>query len=164
MKRTYRSFTRLAFSCLLAVALNPLCNLPAQAQAQVIHDHEVFALNFVDFSACSGEFIHFTGAVIFRSTTTIDAQGILHVRFTANDASVRGIGMTSGTIYRRVGATHQSIREDGGAPVNGTFTNSYSFIGQGQTANQILVENGHFTVNAQGQLTVDFVNSRLTCR
>ncbi|MBI1760640.1 MAG: hypothetical protein HYR56_04305 [Acidobacteria bacterium] len=165
MNRTSkRVFSGLALVLLTLAAMpNPLATPSAHAQAQVIHAQVSVPVNDILFSTCAGEAIHFTGSYHLRSATTVSANGNFHTGFTANDSDIVGVGLMSGNLYRRVGATHAISNINGPPPLSLTFTNSLNFIGQGQAPNQLLIQNGHITVNANGQLEVFFDHTQLEC-
>jgi len=125
----------------------------------------VFRENFhlpVDFTApsvCAGEELHFTGTFHWNSVTVIDAQGGFHSVFVANDHNLVGIGLTTGIMYHEVGAFTEVFNFRGTGPGGEyTFTATLNFIGQGPGNNAINRANFHFTVNANGITTVEFLN------
>jgi hypothetical protein len=148
----------------LAATLAPLTAFQARAQAVVFHDQFEVPVDEIVYSDCAGEDIHFTGSFHVASHTTVDANGIAHVHITANDHNVSGVGLSSGTKYRRVGATNQTYKFDGSLPLNVSVTNSFNFIGQGANNNFLLISSFHFTINANGEMTGFVDNFRLECR
>jgi len=137
---------------LLTVTVGVVGAAPALAQATVFHDNIDIPFEVVLASPC-GESVHFTGAFHVETHTVDDANGGAHTQVTANDHKVSGVGVSSGLKYRRVGATVNSFNTNGSLPFEATFTNSFSFIGQGATNNTLLFETFHITVNANGELT-----------
>ena len=94
----------------------------------------------------------------------MDTNGTLHDQLTANDHNVTGVGLSSGTVYHRVGATVVIDNISGPAPLESTFTNSFNFISQGAASNTLLLETFHITINANGSVTAFVDNFRLECR
>ncbi len=163
MNRTSkRIFTSLALALLtLAATLNPFS---ARAQSQVIHGANEVDNSGVVFSPCAGEEIQFTGSYHVAFTLVTDAQGVTHYQLTANDHDFRGVGLTSGKRYRRVGATHNSYRDTGTGPFVLTITDSFHFIGQGAGNNTLLSGTYHITINANGQMTASVDRFSVVCR
>lgn len=134
------------------------------AAANVLHDNFVVPVDEIAFNPCAGEDIHFTGAFHVETHLVIDAKGGIHSQFTANDYNLRGVGLTSGNRYRRVGATTDSFNASGPPPLEETFTNTFNFIGQGPGNNFLAHQVFHITINANGVVTVIFDKLRIECR
>jgi hypothetical protein len=129
----------------------------AVGQTSVVVDDTVF-------SDCAGEDIHFTGEYHVEIHTVTDGKGGLHGQVTANDHNLTGVGMTSGTKYRRVGTTVDRFNVSGPPPLVETFTNSFNLIGQGSKNNTILIETFHVTVSANGDVTASVDKARIECK
>ena len=108
----------------------------------------------------------------------VDLSGPLHTLFSftvnANSASgyfhfqpqgITGTGETTGLKYQATGITEQSFS---GSLQNGqlalTFVNNFNIIGQGPGNNFLVHETLHFTINADGTLTVSFDNLTVDCK
>jgi hypothetical protein len=147
------------------VAEVPTTDQGFEKSAQAAQKAEVFSENFhlpvefTAFSQCAGEVLHFTGAFHWNFHTVIDAKGGFHSVFIANDHNLSGVGLTSGIKYREVGATTEVFNVRGAAPQEGTVTLTLNFIGQGPGNNAINKFHFHYTVNANGTTTVNFLNS-----
>jgi len=116
-------------------------------------------VDFTAFSQCAGEELHFSGYFHWNSHLTIDAQGGFHSVFIANDHDLGAVGLTTGIKYREVGATTEIFNVKGTAPQEGTVTVTLNYIGQGPNNNAINRFQFHYTINANGVITVEFVNS-----
>jgi hypothetical protein len=86
------------------------------------------------------------------------------VQSQTNPQGVRGRGLTSGTIYRGTGATHSSFNTSGPPPFEESFVNTFNIIGRGPANNLLVHETIHLTVNANGDVTAEVTNTRVTCR
>ena len=129
-------------------------------KADVFRENFHLPVEFTAFSQCAGEELHFTGAFHLNIHTVIDAKGGFHSVFIANDHSISGIGLTSGIKYHEVGATTEVFNVSGDfAPQEGTITSTLNFIGQGPGNNAINKFHFHYTINANGITTVEFLNS-----
>jgi len=112
---------------------------------------------------CTGEDICFTGSYHYRWNSTIDKKGRVHFNFTANDHSLRGVGQTSGGIYRRVGADAYSFFGDGEPPYVETYVSALNLVGDGPLKNLAWFYTWKITVNANGELKVKIENLRIEC-
>ena len=105
-------------------------------------------------------------------------QGNLHVllSFTINNNRVSGkdhfqpqgltgTGSVTGDKYQATGVTQSMFS---GSLVNGqyqsTYVNNFRIIGQGPGNNLLVQEIAHFTINANGTLTVYFDNFSADCK
>ncbi len=165
MNRVGRRLT-LSLCILFTLAtLALLHTLPARAEASVFHDNFKLPLEETLFSACAGEDIRFTGTVHVETHVVEDAHGGVHFQSTVNDQNVRGIGLTSGTKYRRVGATVDRFNTTAsGFPFETTFTESCKFIGPGTANNTLLLTTFHITVNAKGEITAEIDRVKVECK
>jgi hypothetical protein len=108
----------------------------------------------------------------------VDLAGPLHtlLSFTINGNSVSGYyhfqpqgivgqGETTGSKYQATGITQESFKS---AFQNGqakdTFVNNFRIIGQGPGNNYLVHETLHFTINANGSVTVFHDNFSIVCQ
>jgi hypothetical protein len=113
---------------------------------------------------CSGEAVELQIREQVVTHESVDAQGTTHVHFVVNDKGTTGVGLTSGTRYRQVGATRENDRIVQDAPQVISFGNALNLIGQGSAPNLVLHETFHLTINAAGVTTVERETQRMTCR
>jgi len=105
-----------------------------------------------------------------------DLQLHILIASTVNDNNVSGkyhvqpqggglVGQTTGDTYQPTGVTEGTFK---GSLLNGqfseTFVNNFRFIGQGPGNNFLVHENLHITVNADGDVTVAYLNFSLECK
>jgi hypothetical protein len=121
-------------------------------------------VEFTDFFNCAGEEIHFSGSFHWNYHTVLKANGDFHSVFVANDHSLSGVGLSTGTKYHEVGATVEVFSFKGGAPFEYNFAITFDFIGQGPGNNVIIKENVHLTINANGITTVSFDKFTQECK
>ena len=105
-------------------------------------------------------------------------QGTLHTLFTftinGNNVSgkshfqpqgVSGVGLTTGATYRATGVTQDHFKTSlQNEQANLTGVNNFRIIGQGPGNNFIVHDNFHFTINANGDLTVSHDNFTTDCK
>ena len=120
-----------------------------------------FTVPFVysDFVPCTGETVDFEGMIHVHGSTTITPNGSAHVNYHENLQGVSGIGQTTGNSYNYVGAFHQNFNVN----VGETFSESFNakVVSNGTQMNH--KHNYHFTVNANGDVVVDFQTHGFTC-
>ena len=135
-------------------------------KTEVFRDNLHLPVEFTAFSQCAGEELHFSGEFHINIHTVIDAKGGFHSVFIANDHSISGVGLTTGIKYHEVGATTEVFNVSGDfAPQEGTGTFTLNYIGQGPGNNAINRFQFHYTINANGVTTVEFVNfTQTVCR
>ncbi len=136
--------------------------LPAQAE-------ESWTIHFSTpmenraYVPCAGEDVAFKGTLFETLHFTIDDNGEIHAHTTATPQDVSGLGVLSGDLYHWVGTNHEvySTNEQGTSIFN--IQNSYRLIGQGSGNNFQVIQTAHATVNANGETTVDVVDTRIVC-
>jgi len=133
-------------------------------KADVFFENFHEPVEFTQFFHCAGEEIHFSGSFHWNYHTVVNANGDFHSVFVANDHSLSGVGLTTGTKYHEVGATVEVFTFRGTAPFEYNFTITFDFIGQGPGNNVIIKENVHFIVNANGITTVSFDKFTQECK
>lgn len=112
----------------------------------------------------AGENVDLTGWLHVVIHTSVSNSGILHAKTHFQPQNLSGTGQVSGDGYRGVGVTQDNVSlHPGGFPVSFTFVNNFRMIGQGKGNNYQVHENAHVTVNANGDVTVDHSNFRVTC-
>lgn len=105
---------------------------------------------------------HVNGELKIVAHTTFDANGGFHSKVQVVQTNLKGVGVDSGDEYTISGVSGSSftlISEDGG-PVHDTQTGSVK-ITNGDTEKGKL--NLQFSVNANGEVTVDKVNFNIEC-
>jgi hypothetical protein len=125
-----------------------------------------FALDaFVSCAAGgAGETVSLTGRLHVLLHTTVTADGTVHAKTHFQPQAFGGTGQTTGDKYRGVGVTQDILTvHPGGFPVTFSFINNFRIIGQGRGNNFQVHENTHVTINANGDVTVDHTNAKVTC-
>jgi hypothetical protein len=139
---------------------------PAQAQAETITDTDREPVSTTT-PGCS-ELVFFEGTMLTVAHTTIDANGGFHSKFQFR-LTGQGEGLSSGDKY----VFDAMLNEDRNSPMGATeaqltFTQTAPFklIRQG-SATPTDDQQGKFlnriTVNAQGEVTVQFLNAEFVC-
>jgi len=102
------------------------------------------------------EDIHVLGSYTIKTTTVLDGNGGVHSRSHFNWAGITGTGLTSGDTYvvPQV-SSYTDYYHQGGLPANGTGTLTFQLVSKGSGENVRVKGIWHFTLNANGELTID---------
>jgi hypothetical protein len=153
--------TRMAamVALLAALAITPV-------YAQGGHSTDRFTEDF-DFvipadEGCTGEAVHVYGPIDVTVQTTTDKNGATHLA-THYTPHLTALGLSSGTRYLAVGPT-QIVSFDAGAQTVFNVANIIIAIAPGSGDNFILTEVVHVTLNAGGEVTVEFDRVNVACR
>jgi hypothetical protein len=155
------------FATLAVVVLGGLATVTAAQAANTTITNTSFSVSFSEFVPCAnggaGETVDFTGTVHSLLRTTINGNRFSQT-FEGNYQGVTGTGETTGDTYVGNGAEHQTFN---GSLTNGQFTGTFTthvnFIGKGSAPNLTFSEVAHITVNANGDVTVNFDNFSVDC-
>ena len=110
---------------------------------------------------CNGEDVNFTGEEHFVFRATLDGSGGIHLAVHSN-IHVTGTGVTTGAKYTGSQEVNEHLNLVGAQ--NGNLTITFRLIGQGKVPNLLANVTAHFTVNANGNVTVDRTDIRVVCR
>jgi hypothetical protein len=155
----------LRFVCLavLVGALSAVSAGTATAQA------EQFTVNeFIPFELTAegcGDVIEVTGTLHVLLHVTFNPTGGVTVKELFQPQGATGVGLVSGATYQAVGETQDTSTDNGPGPqFDFTFVNNFKMISQGTTANYLVHDTIHVTVNSNGEVTAEVVNSTVECR
>jgi hypothetical protein len=145
-----------------------LLEKPAQAQAQTFTDTDRIPVSGTASGGdCNDEPVFFEGTLHTVAHTTIDENGGFHTKFQSN-LKLQGEGLSSGDKYILNDTFNFHRNSSTGADLNFTFTatGTSKIIRQGsdtttEESNSRFVL--HVTVNANGELTTDFLKFEETC-
>ena len=114
---------------------------------------------------CTGDQIVLEGRTHILATWTEDGNGGEHVKAKFQPQKLQGIvisGPNMGAKYNGNGLAQDSLNLKKGETY--TFVHNYLLIGQGRAPNLKVQDVWHITVNANGELTVDFIRGKVTCK
>jgi hypothetical protein len=166
MKNGTLKLSRLFIFALAVTSLGLVQTKAAMAQAvEVFHDNFTVPLNFIEQVPCIDEELLFTGSLHVAVTSTIGANGD-HILVVQNDQGFSAVGLTTGTKYRRVGATvfQEDLISAEAVPLIFSFVNTFNILGPGPGNNLLIDEVTHFTINANGELTASVEYEKIECR
>jgi hypothetical protein len=124
--------------------------------------HYTEPLDRVFANPCTGEAVHLTGE-LRSSFRILWTTGTLQFRESFEPRNVRGVGLTTGAIYRGLGKTGDSFRAGKVGEVV-TYENTFKILGQGSVPDFSVHARYRVTVNEQGVLTASVDHYRETCR
>lgn len=121
--------------------------------------HAVIPQDFTLDQACLGEPVHITGHVYEVIKVQETANGLL-TTVHHNPAGVTGVGLLSGATYHGTGVGQGETFGD----EDFTFVLSFNMIGEGSAGNFKIHQTIHLTITANGNVTADVSDVRITCR
>jgi len=121
-----------------------------------------------DFIPCAnggaGEEVSGTIDLHILTTTTVNGNNVSG-KFHFQPQGSHLVGSVTGDVYQATGVTQGTFK---GSLQNGQFTetdvNNYRLIGHGPGNNLLIHEVSHITVNANGDVTVEFDHSSDGCK
>jgi hypothetical protein len=139
--------------------------VPANAAVQ---QNDTTEINLSVFIPCAaggaGETVDLTGPLHTLITFTINGNNVSGF-FQFQPQGISGTGETTGAKYQATGITQESFKNSlQNGQVNETFVNNFRIIGQGPGNNFLVHETLHFTINANGAVTVSHDNFSADCK
>ena len=118
------------------------------------------------FEECLGEEILIEWTNVVKVFERRDATGNLHFKLGFNEVQSTVTGLTSGTVWRSVGAENFSLNgDDSSAEAPGEFThiNTINFVGTGGAPTLKILIREHITINANETVTVERSEETVFC-
>jgi len=144
---------------MLALAIAPVY---AQGGHSTDRFTEDFAFVVPADDGCTGEAVQVYGPIDVTVQTTTDKNGATHV-VTHYTPHLTAVGLSSGTRYLALGPT-QIVSFDAGAQTVFNVANIIITVAPGSGDNFILTEVVHVTLNAGGEVAVEFDRVNVACR
>jgi hypothetical protein len=162
-KRFLRRPVRVVCLAALIGALSAVSAGTVSAQAEQFTANE-----FIPFTLTAegcGDVIEVSGTLHVLFHITFDAAGGVTVKELFQPQGATGVGLVSGATYQAVGETEDTLTDNGPGPqYEFTFVNNFKMISRGTTANYLVHDTIHVTVNENGEVTAEVVNSTVECR
>ena len=157
--------TNLARVTVCLVAVLAIMIVPANAAVQVNDKTDISLTVFIPCAAGgAGEIVDLSGPLHVLISFTINGSNV-RGKFHFQPQGISGTGETTGVKYQATGVTQESFKaslQNGQA--NFTFVNNFRIIGQGPGNNFLVHETLHFTINADGTVTVFHDNFSIDCK
>jgi hypothetical protein len=149
--------TALVLSALLVAAP---ATVMAQASNRIERSVEEFAEEIEN--PCNGERVQLIGTITVTTRRTVDANGVVHLA-SNSVPSIRGEA-PSGE-YNLLGGRHvrDKFIDFELYPENVSFKDDFHMISKGNGANFLFTMNGHFLVDADGTVKVEFRHESAKC-
>ncbi len=150
-------------TCLVAALALSLA--PINAAVQVNDKTDVVIGVFIPCAAGGvGEVVFLSGPLHTLITYTINGNNVSGT-YHFQPQGISGTGETTGDKYQATGVTRQSFKSSlQNGQANFTYVNNFRIIGQGPGNNYLVHETLHFTINADGTLTVSHDNFSVECK
>jgi hypothetical protein len=139
--------------------------VPANAAVQANDTTEINLTIFIPCAAGgAGETVDLTGPLHTLITFTINGNNVSGF-FHFQPQGISGTGEATGAKYQATGVTQESFKNSlQNGQANETFVNNFRIIGQGPGNNFLVHETLHFTINADGAVTVSHDNFSADCK
>jgi hypothetical protein len=117
---------------------------------------------------CTGEDVLVSGSLHTVGQAVQDAHGGFHINGHITLQGISGVGLSTGTTYHWTGGArinvHYGCGVDCSPPYEQTSGSNFQLIGQGSAPDEQVHALTHITVNANGELTANVQEFRMTCR
>ena len=167
MRRLYLAISSVAVLAACGDSGQPLASAPTtpQLSATTTVTNQRVPFSGSTFVPCAnggaGENVVYAGTLheVFRATET--SSGNFSVTIHANPQGIKGTGEITGDTYQFSGGFTEIHTLAAGE--TGTIHDRFQVTGPGPENNFLFVASGHFTVNANGDVTADFFDISVTC-
>ena len=153
--RTLR--TALVISAMFAAA-------PATVMAQASNriERSVEVIDEQIENPCSGELVHLIGTITVTTRRTVDANGVVHL---ASNSVPQIRGEAPSGEYNVLGGRHvrDMFIDYELFPENISFKDDFHMVSRGKGVNFLFTLNGHFLVEADGTVKVEFTHEVAKC-
>lgn len=136
-----------------------LCLLPiesALAGAEPIHDSGTFDIDEIIMNDCTGEEVHLTGTMMWKGIEIFTDSGLHKWGFQIRYQGVKGVGLTSGTIYQFNSGEHgygtDVPLEESGIPYHyaAGWIQTIRLVSRGSIQNMVVRHHTVVTVSPNG--------------
>ena len=114
--------------------------------------------------ACDGETVALNGRIHIVFAFRIEPSGNSELSQSINFQGVRGIGLTTGTMYRETGVLKETLNRKLGPPFETTEVIETNLVSAGRSGNLRTMVLLHTTLNANGDVTAEVVDVRGGCQ
>ena len=151
-------------ACIMVLVVMVVFAMPVKVIAGAVSIKEYFEAEGGGPTSCIGETIYISGINHSVVKYSVDSQDCAHIISHTNWQNVTAEGEDTGNIYQLQWSEHYSERLCGGYPYVVTVAGVATLTSPGgDVPNHIVPFNYHMTINANGELTVEFLNIRHIC-
>src|SRR5262245_12993623 len=149
--------------CLTAALVMFGLGLPTPTRAEVLTNTSVpFAVAVL--IPCVPEVVVLTGELHILTAQVVDSDGGIHIKTHFQPQGISGVGPVTGAKYQGTGVTQEHINIHSSPAIEDTFVNNFRMIGQGPGNNLLVHTTFHVTVNADGVVTAQVLNTSTDCQ
>jgi hypothetical protein len=113
----------------------------------------------------NGEIVDLSGTLHILVHTTTHPDGSVSIVSHVQPQGVKGVGQTTGDIYKGTGVTQTiSTTKAGGLPATSQIVCDFRLIGPGTGNNLLIHDTVHTTVNANGVVTASVEIESVDCK
>lgn len=139
---------------------------PGETSYTVVDEFEI--VDMPVFIPCAldgaGEVVLLNGSAMNLFHVTEDPAGGTSIKYQFNPQDVSGYGQVSGDLYQGTGGGGGHFMFTiSGVPYTDSFVDNFRIVGQGPGNDFSVQVRGHFTVNANGEITVSNFEFRESC-
>lgn len=120
-------------------------------------------VSMVATNLCNGQNIALQGATHLTWNLSTNNNST-HVQIHINSQGVSGVGMTDGAKYILVNGTNIDTKMTGALPFDMRTNVDFALIGNGEAANSRIRMITHITVDAGGNVSLEFEKSTVVCQ
>jgi len=150
-------------ACLAAALVMFGLGLPTPSRAEVLTNDKI-PIVILTLIPCVPETVILTGELHALVTQEVDSDGGIHIKTHFQPQGISGVGSVTGVKYQGTGVTQEHFNIHSGLAIEDTFVNNFRMIGQGPGNNLLVHTTFHVTVNANGVVTADVLNTSTECK
>jgi len=137
--------------------------LPTHTRAEVVLNTSVPFAALVGIP-CAPDIALISGELHVLISQEVDSNGGIHLKSHFQPQGIDGVGLLTGDKYQATGVTQEHTNDHSGNAFEDTFVNNFRIIGQGIGNNFLVHTTFHVTVDANGVVTADVLNSSVDCK
>jgi len=137
-------------------------SLPTTTRAAVVLNTSAPFTGFIGIP-CAAEIAFITGDLHVIIAEEMDSNGGVHLKSHFQPQGISGVGLLTGVKYQATGVTQEHTNIHSSLAFEETFVNNFRIIGQGPDNNLLVHITIHVTVDANGVVTADVLNSSVDC-
>jgi hypothetical protein len=161
MRRNVRKWSITAKFAVALALVGLVVQTPTRA-AVVVNTNVPFTLSVA--STCFPEIVVLTGSAHILQTSEVDSNGGIHFKSQLQSQGISGVGMITGVKYQGMSLRQTHTIDHSTPALETTFRLDIRVIGQGPANNFSVQVTMHITINANGEVTANVVNTSFECQ
>lgn len=160
MRRNVRKWSITAKFAVALAIVGLVVQTPTRA-AVIVNTQVPFTLTVA--TTCFPEIVVLTGSTHILQTSEVDDNGGIHFKSQLQSQGISGIGMITGVKYQGMSLRQTHTIDHSTPALETTLMLDIRVIGQGSANNFLLHVTMHMTINANGEVTANVVNTGIEC-